>query len=226
MYANSAAREETACLTGYCTGYSTWITEAFFLFSSWISATENPHTQGSVALRSCKLVKFFIQNLTGECVYLIEVTAYSTAVKLRTNIAQDFLRETLKETQQRWTADTCQLSCPPGCWRRFEFQRVSSVKVTSHLFKKQFCTVKKASQNYLWQSPVHGLVSPGPCTVAVPAGNGTAAFRAWRQQHPIPCPARIGCHPSAPSPAHFYFTLLSDTKLGLGFSSSWSAWES
>lgn len=180
-----------------------------------------------MALRSYKLIKFFIQNLTGECVYLIEVTAYLPAVKFRTNIAHDFLRETLKEIQQRWTSDTCQLSCLPGCWRCFEFQRVSSAKVTSHLYKKQFCTVKKASQSYLWQSPGHGLVSPRPCMAAVgaaqlkvPAGNGTAAFRAWRQQHPIPHPARIGCHPSAPSPAHFYFPLLSDTELGLGFSSS------
>lgn len=114
MYANTAAREETACLTGYCMGYSTWITKAFFLFYSWINAIENPHTQGSVALRSCKLIKFFIQNLTGECVYLIEVTAYFTAVKFRINTAHDFLRGTLKEIQQRWTSDTCQLCLGVG----------------------------------------------------------------------------------------------------------------
>lgn len=136
-----------------------------------------------MALRSCKLVKFFIQNLTGECVYLIEVPAYFAAVRFRINIAHDFLRETLKEIQQRWTSDTCQLSCLPWCWRCFEFQRVESVKVTSRFSKKQFCAVKKASQNYLWQIPVHRLFSPRACTAAleagqlkIPAGNSTAAF--------------------------------------------------
>lgn len=49
-----------------------------------------------MVLRSCKLVKFFIQNLTGECVYLIEVPAYFAAVRFRINIAHDFLRENFK----------------------------------------------------------------------------------------------------------------------------------
>lgn len=180
-----------------------------------------------MALRSCKLVKFFIQNLTGECVYLIEVTAYFAAVKFRINTAHDFLRETLKEIQRCWTSDTCQLSCLPWCWRSSEFQRVESVKVTSRLFEKQFCAVKKAFQNYLWQIPVHRLFSLRACTAAlgavqlkIPAGNSMAAFGPWRWQHPIPRLAHIGCHASAPSPARFYFPLLSDTELGLGFRSS------
>lgn len=112
-----------------------------------------------MAPRSCKLVKFFIQNLTEECVYLIEVTAYFVAVKFRINIAHEFLQETLKETQWCCSSDTCQLSCLPWCWRHFEFHRVDSVKVTSRLFKKTILCSQESIPKLHWQSPVHGLFS-------------------------------------------------------------------
>lgn len=132
-----------------------------------------------MALRSCKLVKFFIQNLTGECVYLIEVPAYFAAVRFRINIAHDFLRETLKEIQQRWTSDTCQLSCLPWCWRCFEFQRVESVKVTSCLFKK---TILRSQESI----PKLPLADPSPLAflskgLHSSSGSRSAEDTCWKQ---------------------------------------------
>lgn len=229
MYANTAASEETACLTGYCMGYSTWITEPFFLFYSWINAIENPHTQASVALRSCKLVKFFIQNLTGECVYLIEVPAYFTTVKFRINIAHDFLRETLKEIEQRWTSDTCQPCLGVGGALNFRESTQLKSQVTfsknnsAQSRKHPITTFGRAQSRVFLPKALH-------CCGSSSAG-GTCwrwhrSLQGWHQHNPIPHLPCIGCHPSAPSPARFYFPLLSDTELGLGFSSSLSAWES
>lgn len=114
--------------------------------------------------------------------YLIEVTAYFTAVKFRINIAHDFLRETLKEIPRCWTSDTCQLCLSVG--GALNFREWAQLKSRVAFSKKQFCTVR-ASQNYLWQSPVHGLFSLRPCRAAVgaaqlkvPAGDGTSPSRA------------------------------------------------
>lgn len=116
------------CLTRCSLGRSTWRPQAFLFFVPPELVPLKTHTQGSVALQSCTLVRFLIKSLTGKSPYIVEVTVYFAEVKLGIGAACWRSLNLKIKIHQRSTSGACQLPLLPRCWRWFTYRGVVSVK--------------------------------------------------------------------------------------------------